>query len=107
MKLKLIGSYCTVTIVSSVGNYQYRDKYKTLLPDDEFAALEDVVIGAEVRPVSPDQHEIMSEINFRLYDMVDVFANDRWWFGFISGKVGQEYYVYFPTTGDNISSRMV
>ena len=45
----------------------------------------------------------LSESGFRLYDMVDVFANDGWWFGFISGKIGEEYYVYFPTTADNIA----
>ncbi|TMW82619.1 hypothetical protein EJD97_005518 [Solanum chilense] len=45
----------------------------------------------------------LSVSGFRLYDMVDVFANDGWWFGFISGKIGEEYYVYFPTTADNIA----
>ncbi|KAK4375785.1 hypothetical protein RND71_006462 [Anisodus tanguticus] len=80
-----------------------RVKYKTLLTNDESAPLEDVVTAADIRPVPPHQHEIMSKNNFRLYDMVDVFANDGWWFGFISGKVGQEYYVYFPTSVDNIA----
>ncbi|MCD9644167.1 hypothetical protein HAX54_032184 [Datura stramonium] len=99
-----IGSYYTATIVSnSLDASHYKVEYKTLLTDDESAPLEDVVTAAEVRPVPPDQHEIMSGNNFRLYDMVDVFANDGWWFGFISGKIGQDYYVYFPTTGDNIA----
>ncbi|KAM3232358.1 hypothetical protein P3L10_017717 [Capsicum annuum] len=98
-----IGSYYKATIVSSTGLYHYRVNYNTLLTDDESAPLEDVVTAAEVRPAPPDQREIMAENNFRLYDMVDVFANDGWWFGFISGKAGQEYYVYFPTTGDNIA----
>ncbi|XP_060188056.1 protein AGENET DOMAIN (AGD)-CONTAINING P1-like [Lycium barbarum] len=98
-----IGSYYTATIISCLGDYHYKVKYKTLLTDDESAPLECIVTAAEVRPVQPDQHEIMSENNFRMYDMVDVFANDGWWFGFISGKIGQEYYVYFPTTADNIA----
>ncbi|XP_059302050.1 protein AGENET DOMAIN (AGD)-CONTAINING P1-like [Lycium ferocissimum] len=98
-----IGSYYTATIISSLGDCHYKVKYKTLLTDDESAPLEDVVTAAEVRPVQPHQHEIMTENNFRMYDMVDVFANDGWWFGFISGKIGQEYYVYFPTTADNIA----
>ncbi|KAG5602531.1 hypothetical protein H5410_033901 [Solanum commersonii] len=59
--------------------------------------------SAAIRPVPPHQDETMSENGFRLYDMVDVFANDGWWFGFISGKIGEEYYVYFPTTADNIA----
>ncbi|TMW80539.1 hypothetical protein EJD97_018640 [Solanum chilense] len=62
-----------------------------------------MVSAAVIRPVPPHQHETMSENGFRLYDMVDVFANDGWWFGFISGKIGEEYYVYFPTTADNIA----
>ncbi|CAN4099224.1 unnamed protein product [Withania somnifera] len=98
-----IGSYYTASVISSIGAYHYRVKYKTLLSDDKSAPLEEIVTVSEVRPVPPDQHETMLENNFRLYDMVDVFANDGWWFGFISGKVGQDYYVYFPTTGDNIA----
>ncbi|PHT46341.1 hypothetical protein CQW23_15499 [Capsicum baccatum] len=98
-----IGSYYRATIVSSVGPYHYKVKYNTLLTDDNSAPLEEIVTAAEVRPVPPDQHETLSENGFCRYDMVDVFANDGWWFGFISGKVGQEYYVYFPTTGDNIA----
>ncbi|XP_055831070.1 protein AGENET DOMAIN (AGD)-CONTAINING P1-like [Solanum dulcamara] len=98
-----IGSYYTATIICSTGAYYYRIKYKNLLTDDESEPLEDVVAAAEVRPVPPHQHETISENGFRLYDMVDVFANDGWWFGFISGKIGEEYYVYFPTTADNIA----
>ncbi|XP_059302052.1 protein AGENET DOMAIN (AGD)-CONTAINING P1-like [Lycium ferocissimum] len=98
-----IGSYYTATIISSVGAYHHKVKFKTLLTDEESAPLEDIVTAAEVRPVPPHQHEIMSQNNFRMYDMVDVFSNDGWLFGFISGKIGQEYYVYFPTTADDIA----
>ncbi|XP_055832189.1 protein AGENET DOMAIN (AGD)-CONTAINING P1-like [Solanum dulcamara] len=98
-----IGSYYAATIVSAVGPYHYRVKYKTLLTDDESELLEEVVTKGEVRPVPPNQRETMPENGFRLYDKVDVFANDGWWFGFISGKTGEEYYVNFPTTGDNIA----
>ncbi|KAM3374610.1 hypothetical protein P3S68_013324 [Capsicum galapagoense] len=99
----LIGSYYTATIISPIGSYLYRVKYKTLFSDDESVPLEDVVTASKVRPVPPDQRKILSENNFRLYDVVDVFANDGWWFGFISGIVGEELYVYFPTTADNIA----
>ncbi|XP_027773370.1 DUF724 domain-containing protein 6-like [Solanum pennellii] len=98
-----IGSYYHATILSPVGAYHYKIKYKTLLTDDESAPLEEMVSAAVIRPVPPHQHETMSENGFHLYDMVDVFANDGWWFGFISGKIGEEYYVYFPTTADNIA----
>ncbi|XP_049409174.1 protein AGENET DOMAIN (AGD)-CONTAINING P1-like [Solanum stenotomum] len=98
-----IGSYYEATIVSSIGAYHYRIKYKNLLTDDESAPLEEMFTSAAIRPVPPHQDETMSENGFRLYDMVNVFANDGWWFGFISGKIGEEYYVYFPTTADNIA----
>ncbi|KAK4375675.1 hypothetical protein RND71_006352 [Anisodus tanguticus] len=98
-----IGSYYTAAIVSSFGAYHYKVKYKTLLTDDKSAPLEEIVTVSEVRPVPPDQRETLLENGFRLYDMVDVFDNDGWWFGLITGKIGQEYDVYFPTTGDKIA----
>ncbi|KAL3366851.1 hypothetical protein AABB24_011520 [Solanum stoloniferum] len=102
-ELGFIGSYYAETIICSTGDDYYRIKYKTLLTDDESEPLEDVFSAAKFRPVPPNLDETMSENGFRLYDMVDVFDNDGWWFGFISAKVGDEYYVYFPTTGDNIT----
>ncbi|MCD7450716.1 hypothetical protein HAX54_008170 [Datura stramonium] len=100
-----IGSYYTATIVSSIGAYHYRVKYKTLLTDDKSAPLEEIVTVSEVRPVPPDhQHETTVQGNgFHLYHMVDVFDNDGWWFGLITGKIGHKYSVYFPTTGDEIA----
>ncbi|KAH0749741.1 hypothetical protein KY290_028973 [Solanum tuberosum] len=98
-----IGSYYEATIVYPIGAYHYKIKYKTLLTDDESGPLEEMVSAAVIRPVPPHQDKTMSENGFHLYDMVDVFANDGWWFGFISGKIGEEYYVYFPTTADNIA----
>ncbi|XP_055826402.1 protein AGENET DOMAIN (AGD)-CONTAINING P1-like [Solanum dulcamara] len=86
------------------GAYHYGVKYKTLLTNDEASPLEEIVTVSEVRHVLPDQQtETMFVKNdFRLYDMVDMFANDGWWFWLITGKIGQKYYVYFPTNGDNI-----
>ncbi|OIT38101.1 PREDICTED: DUF724 domain-containing protein 3-like [Nicotiana attenuata] len=94
-----IGSYYTATIVSSVGAYHYRVKYKTLLTDDESAPLEEIVTVGEIRSVPP-QHP---EINFRLYGIVDAFDNDGWWLGFITGRIGTKYIVYFPTTADEVA----
>ncbi|XP_055826399.1 protein AGENET DOMAIN (AGD)-CONTAINING P1-like [Solanum dulcamara] len=99
-----VGSYYNATVVTSFGAYHYGVKYTTLLTNDEASPLEEIVSVSEVRPVPPDhQTETMLLKNdFRLYDMVDVFANDGWWLGLITGKIGQNYYVYFPTTGDHI-----
>ncbi|WMV35534.1 hypothetical protein MTR67_028919 [Solanum verrucosum] len=102
-EIGFIGSYYEATIVSIEAAYHYKIKYKTLLTDDKSAPLEELVTIGEVRPVPPYQLETMSGNTFRLYDKVDVFSNDGWWFGFISGIIGEEYYVYFPTTGDNIA----
>ncbi|KAH0659423.1 hypothetical protein KY289_028171 [Solanum tuberosum] len=77
-ELGFIGSYYTETIICSTGDDYYRIKYKTLLTDDESEPLEDVFSAAEIRPVPPQQHETI-------------------------GKIGEEYYVYFPATGDNIA----
>ncbi|KAH0659446.1 hypothetical protein KY289_028194 [Solanum tuberosum] len=99
----LVGSYYTATILSKLDANHYIVKYKTMLTDDESELLEEVVTAGEVRPVPPHQDETMSEKGFRVYDIVDVYANDGWWFGCISGKIGEEYYVYFPTTEDNIA----
>ena len=71
-----IGSYYDATIISPIGAYHYKIKYKTLLTDDEFEPLEDVFSATELRPVPPHQHKTVSENKFRLYDMADVFAND-------------------------------
>uniref|UniRef100_A0A3Q7H1N0 Agenet domain-containing protein n=1 Tax=Solanum lycopersicum TaxID=4081 RepID=A0A3Q7H1N0_SOLLC len=87
-----IGSYYDAAILSPVGAYHYKIKYKNLLTRP----------GRDGQ-CSTDPPCSLSESGFRLYDMVDVFANDGWWFGFISGKIGEEYYVYFPTTADNIA----
>nr|XP_016496993.1 PREDICTED: uncharacterized protein LOC107815863 [Nicotiana tabacum] len=98
-----IGSYYTATIVSFVGDYHYKVKYKTLLTDDNSAPLEEIVTVGEVRPTPPEKQENLPENNFCLYDMVDAFDNDGWWFGFITGKIGGNYYVYFPTTADKVA----
>ncbi|PHT59265.1 hypothetical protein CQW23_01628 [Capsicum baccatum] len=64
---------------------------------------EEIVKGYEVLSVPPNLLERMSEKEFCLHDLVDVFANDGCWFGVICGKIVQEYYVYFSTTADNIA----
>ncbi|OIS97428.1 PREDICTED: DUF724 domain-containing protein 3-like [Nicotiana attenuata] len=85
-ELGFIGSYYEATIVSRIGTSCYKVKYKTLLTEDESELLEEIVPASEVRPVPP--HIENPEGGFSLYDGVDVFDNDGWWFGFIYGKLG-------------------
>ncbi|KAH0666827.1 hypothetical protein KY285_028033 [Solanum tuberosum] len=104
-EIGFIGSYYEATIISIEDAYHYRIKYKTLLFDsNKSAPLEELATVDEVRLVPPHhQRETMSGKRFCLFDKVDVVDSDGWWFGFISGIIGEEYYVYFPTTGDNIA----
>lgn len=99
-ELGYIGSYYNATILYSFGPDGYVVKYKTLVTDDESAPLEEHVKVSEVRPVPPDfSHEIMP---MEIYDMVDVYDNEGWWFGVITGKTRESYYVHFPTTAENL-----
>ncbi|XP_009614121.2 protein AGENET DOMAIN (AGD)-CONTAINING P1-like [Nicotiana tomentosiformis] len=95
------GSYYEATIVSRIGTSRYKVRYKTLLTKDESELLEEIVTDSEVRPVPP--HIAKPEGGFRLYDGVDVFDNDGWWFGFIYRKTGSDYIVYFPTTNEELA----
>ncbi|WMV35501.1 hypothetical protein MTR67_028886 [Solanum verrucosum] len=54
-----VGSYYEATIVSPIGAYHYRIKYKNLLTDDESAPLEEMFTSAAIRPVPPHQDETM------------------------------------------------
>ncbi|XP_019069866.1 protein AGENET DOMAIN (AGD)-CONTAINING P1-like [Solanum lycopersicum] len=102
-KLGFVGSYYEATIVSIEDANHYRVKYKTLLTDDQSAPLEELVPIGHVRPVSSHQLGTTSENRFRQYDKVDVFSSDGWWFGFISGIIEENYYVHFPTTGQEVA----
>ncbi|XP_055828587.1 protein AGENET DOMAIN (AGD)-CONTAINING P1-like [Solanum dulcamara] len=99
-----IGAYYTATIVSLIGNSHYRVQYTNLVNDDKSDLLEEIVTASEIRPMPPKQHEtLLIPEDIRMYDIVDVFDNDGWWIGFISGRHEENYYVYFPTTGDNVA----
>ncbi|KAG5603344.1 hypothetical protein H5410_034714 [Solanum commersonii] len=93
-----IGSYYHATIVHPVGAYHYKVKYRTLVNNNETAPLEELASVYEVRPIPPDiPHEM------KIYEIVDVYDNEGWWFGVITRKVEQKYYVYFPTTADTVA----
>ncbi|XP_015078606.1 DUF724 domain-containing protein 2-like [Solanum pennellii] len=96
-----IGSYYQASIVHPIGAYHYKVKYKTLVNDDKTTPLEESVHVSEVRPIPPAiPHETRP---MEIYEIVDVYANEGWWFGVITAKVEQDYYVYFPTTEDTVA----
>nr|XP_004242533.1 DUF724 domain-containing protein 3-like [Solanum lycopersicum] len=96
-----LGSYYRATILYPVGNCSdYRVKYKTLVNDDQITPLEWYVRASELRPVPP---EISRETKpMETYDIVDAYDKEGWWIGVITGKVEQEYRVYFPTSKEEI-----
>lgn len=98
-----ISSYYKETIISTVGYNKFQVNYTSLLTDDKSTPLKGVVTAFEDLHLPPEKLETMSEKNFCLSDMVNVFSNDGWLFGIINGIIGQEYYFYFPTTAYNIA----
>ncbi|XP_031099722.1 protein AGENET DOMAIN (AGD)-CONTAINING P1-like [Ipomoea triloba] len=80
------------------GDKGYVVQYKTLVTDDFSGPLTEAVPGAEIWP-QPAQ---VNAAIFDMYEEVDAFDNDVWWVGKITGKIGNRYYVYFETTGDEI-----
>ncbi|XP_016432461.1 protein AGENET DOMAIN (AGD)-CONTAINING P1-like [Nicotiana tabacum] len=99
-ELGFIGSYYEATIISSIGTSRYKVNYKTLLTEDESELLEEIVTPSRVRPIPP--HIANPVGDFNLYDGIDVFDNDGWWFGFIYGNIEFDYIVYFPTTDEEL-----
>ncbi|XP_015069554.1 DUF724 domain-containing protein 3-like [Solanum pennellii] len=98
-----IGAYYTATIVSPIGSSHYRVRYKNLVNDDKSDLLEEIVNASETRPVPPKHETLLVPEDIHMYDIVDVFDNDGWWIGFISGRHEENYKVYFPTTGENVA----
>ncbi|KAK3008399.1 hypothetical protein RJ639_013929 [Escallonia herrerae] len=94
-----VGSYFPAKIISELMKKEYIVQYKTLLREDMSGLLREIVAADEVRPVPPE----VSASGFSLCDEVDVYANDGWWAGKVTGKVGGKYFVYFETTGDEIA----
>lgn len=94
-----VGSYYEATVVADLGGSGgYLVQYRTLLEDDMSSPLREVAADGEVRPrPPPDEAE-----EYRLYEVVDVFDNDGWWWGWIAGRSGDGYTVVFETTRDEI-----
>lgn len=96
-----IGSYFQATILFPIGAYFYRVRYKNLVTDDHSVPLEEYISVEEVRPIPPDHLQIQIR-TLKPYDMVDVYANEGWWLGVITEKVGRKYKVHFPTTDETL-----
>ncbi|CAK9183940.1 unnamed protein product [Ilex paraguariensis] len=84
------GSYYAATVISELLKKEYIVQYKTLLKDDLSGPLREIVSVDEFRPAPPE----IPATGLGLYDKVDAFDNDGWWVGKITGKIGNEFFVY-------------
>lgn len=94
-----LGSYYEGTVIADLprdGNYVVQ--YRTLVTDDYSAPLRELATAAEVRPRPP----LLMAADYMIHDVVDVFANEGWWVGRITGRVGDNYSVFFDSTGEEI-----
>ncbi|XP_061371243.1 protein AGENET DOMAIN (AGD)-CONTAINING P1-like [Gastrolobium bilobum] len=96
-----VGSYYEATLVSHLPNGLCVVRYTNLLEDDESQPLTETLYQKELRPLPPR----VQGSAFSLYQKVDVFDNDGWWVGEITGRriSDSHYYVYFTTTNEEIA----
>lgn len=94
------GSYFAATILMPLPEKKYLVQYKTLVTDDWKDMLQEVVDVREIRPTPP---EVSS--GFLVGDVVDVYDNEGWWIGKITGRSHSHYYVYFDYTDEEIGYR--
>ncbi|KAL8461123.1 hypothetical protein ACS0TY_031753 [Phlomoides rotata] len=94
-----LGSYYEGTVVADLlNNDNYVVQYRTLVTDDYSAPLRELASVAEVRPRPPP----VVAADYKIHDVVDVFANEGWWVGRITSRVGDNYSVFFDSTGEEI-----
>ncbi|CAK7329229.1 unnamed protein product [Dovyalis caffra] len=96
-----LGSYYTATVVKKLDTNSYAVQYENLVEEEDISKLLiETASGDEVRPVPP---RIKFGIGFSMFDKVDVFDNDGWWVGKVTGRRGSLYFVYFETTREEIA----
>ncbi|TQD74902.1 hypothetical protein C1H46_039575 [Malus baccata] len=103
-----IGSYFAARVVANMGD-NYVVEYKELLENDERTLYKETVMAHDVRPPHPNQTLPLSPNNssannekFGFGDLVDVYDNDGWWTGVVTGEKDGFYAVFFETTLDHV-----
>ncbi|PIA42222.1 hypothetical protein AQUCO_02100238v1 [Aquilegia coerulea] len=94
------GSYYVANVLSHLNDHEYIIEYKTLLNDDATKLLKDIVDVENVRPLPP---QISVSSGFLLHEEVDVYDNEGWWVGNVTGRNGLMYNVYFASTNEEIA----
>ncbi|CAI9261057.1 unnamed protein product [Lactuca saligna] len=78
--------------------WRMKEATGTLLNDDGFAPLREIVTADQIRPLPP---EVMAT-EFSLLDLVDAYDKDGWWVGKVIRKTGSNYLVYFEDSREEI-----
>lgn len=92
------GSYYTANIIARLSKKEYIIQYRTLLKEDGFGPLREVVSADQIQPLPPQ----IPVTGFSLGDAVDAYEKDGWWVGKISGKIGSNYFVHFENSKEEI-----
>lgn len=97
-------SYYEATVVSVLPYGRYEVQYKTLIVDEETKIpLKEAVLAKDLRPVPP---LVNTRGEYKLYQAVNTFDNDGWWYGMIVGRIsctgGKGYNVYFSSTNETL-----
>ncbi|XP_050217038.1 protein AGENET DOMAIN (AGD)-CONTAINING P1 [Mercurialis annua] len=94
------GAWFGATIVGTIGNDKFLVQYMNLLTDDESAPLREIIYAKHIRPFPPP---IPSDAGFKQFEKVDVWFNEMWWEGEVSGVLpGSRYIVYFKFTNESL-----
>ncbi|KAI3722949.1 hypothetical protein L2E82_34179 [Cichorium intybus] len=92
------GSYYTANVIARLFKEEYIIQYRTLMKEDGFGPLREVVSADQIQPLPPE----VPATRFSAGDVVDAYEKDGWWVGTISGKMGSNYFVYFENTNEEI-----
>ncbi|CAH2038763.1 unnamed protein product [Thlaspi arvense] len=94
-----LGSYLESKILSKLprGSF-YKVKYKNLVTEGEDPLpLIEIISADEIRPLPP---KLSQPLTFHLHDKVDAFDSDAWWVGYITGRRGNKFSVYFSESNE-------
>ncbi|GMH12622.1 hypothetical protein Nepgr_014463 [Nepenthes gracilis] len=96
-----LGSYYLAVVISQLETELFIVQYGTLLSDDEFSPLREIIPASSMRPTPPE----VEVSGFDLMDEVEARANDGWWIGKVTRKFrrAKRYNVYFENSGEEIA----
>ncbi|ESQ36286.1 hypothetical protein EUTSA_v10009453mg [Eutrema salsugineum] len=94
-----VGSYFEAKVLSKLPHRNlYKVKYKNLVTEGEDPLpLIEIISADELRPMPP---KLSQPLTFHRDDKVDAFDLDAWWVGYITGRRGNFFSVYFETTNE-------